>query len=73
VKPGVPAIFFLGSVNDNVTPAVWTRKVAGQWPGSVYMEVGGSAHGVMSNNTCANEAGSAFLLSGQLPQPNACL
>ncbi len=71
-KPGVPPILFFGSINDNVTPAIGTRKLAGQWPGSVYVEISGAAHGVMSNNACANEAGSAFLLTGALPAPNAC-
>ncbi len=71
-KPGVPPIVFFGSINDNVTPAIGTRKVAGQWPGSVYVEIAGAAHGVMSNNACANEAGSVFLLTGRLPASNAC-
>ena len=71
-KPGVPPILFFGSINDNVTPAIGTRKVAGQWSGSVYVEIAGAAHGVMSNNTCANDAGSVFLLTGRLPLPTAC-
>jgi pimeloyl-ACP methyl ester carboxylesterase len=71
-KPGLPPLLFFGSVNDNVTPAVWTKRAASQWPGSVYVQVSGAAHGVMSNNACANEVGSIFLLSGLLPDPAVC-
>jgi pimeloyl-ACP methyl ester carboxylesterase len=72
VQPGVAPFLFFGSINDNVTPSAWTRRSATQWPGSVYVQVSGAAHGVMTNNACANEVGSIFLLTGVLPDPGVC-
>jgi pimeloyl-ACP methyl ester carboxylesterase len=71
-KPGQPPMLFFGSINDNVTPSAWTKKVATVWPGSIYAQVPGAAHGVMSNSLCGNEAGSIFLLFGNLPAPSVC-
>jgi pimeloyl-ACP methyl ester carboxylesterase len=71
-KPGQPPMLFFASVNDNVTPSVWTKRDASMWPGSVYAQVPGAAHGVMSNSLCGNEAGSIFLLFGNLPAPTVC-
>jgi pimeloyl-ACP methyl ester carboxylesterase len=72
-KAGLPPMLFFGSINDNITPSAWTRRTATQWPGSVYVQVSGAAHGVMTNNSCANEVGSVFLLSGALPTPTVCV
>ncbi len=72
-KPGVPPIMFVGSRGDSVTPIVWTRKVAAEWPGSVMVEVPGSTHGPLPRSACLNEAAGTFILTGQLPAPTACL
>ncbi len=71
-RPGVPPILFTGSKLDSVTPIVWTRTVASQWPGSVLVEIPGSAHGATLRSACLTAVASTFILTGQLPPSSAC-
>jgi pimeloyl-ACP methyl ester carboxylesterase len=71
-KAGVPPMLFVGSTFDSVTPVKWTRAVAAQWPGSVFMEIPGTAHGSVPSSKCADSAASEFLLTGKLPDPLRC-
>jgi pimeloyl-ACP methyl ester carboxylesterase len=71
-KPGVPPMMFTSFSGDAVTPAIWTRTVSAQWPGSVYVETSGRSHGVVPSNKCVGAAASSFMLTGVLPQPLVC-
>jgi hypothetical protein len=71
-KPGVPPMLFLAFSGDSITPSPWTKTVASQWPGSVYVETRGLSHGVLPSSKCVGAAGSSFMLTGVLPAPAVC-
>jgi len=53
-------VLVLAGIYDPVTPADWSRRVAGWFPGSTFVLFDGTAHGVFRSNDCANQLVIAF-------------